>query len=235
MKKIPIPNPLSPNYQLTDFHVHTIYSPDSLTTPEKLLAACRRKGMDRIIITDHNTIRGAQEAQALDPKMVIVGEEIMTTEGEILAAFVQEEIPAGLTPAETIVRLNDQGAFISISHPFDIRRKGHWRAENLLEIVPQIDAIETFNARCTLPRFNRQAQQFAQQHNLSGTYGSDAHAAFEIGRGALYLPIFNDANSLRGALPQAISAPLRLSSPMVYLFSRYAVWAKKRSGSKFPD
>lgn len=221
-------NRLSTHYLLTDFHVHTIYSPDSLTTPEKLLAACQRKGIDRVVITDHNTIRGALEAQKLAPQRVIVGEEIMTSEGEILAVFVEEEIPAGLTPQETIARLKAQDAFISISHPFDLRRKGHWRVEALLEILPQIDAIETFNARCTLPRFNRQAQGFAKQHNLPGTYGSDAHAAFEIGRGALYLPTFHDAQTLRSALPRAISAPLRLSSPLVYLFSRYAVWRKNR-------
>ena len=222
------PNDQSPDYLLIDFHVHTIHSPDSLTTPEKLLAACRRKGIDRVIVTDHNTIRGALEAKALDPERVIVGEEILTREGEILAAFVKEEIPAGLSPEETIACLKAQNAFISISHPFDLRRKGHWRIENLLKIIPQIDAIETFNARCTLPRFNRQAQNFAQQHNLRGTYGSDAHAAFEIGRGALYLPPFKDAESLRTALQHAISAPLRLSSPLVYLVSRYAVWCKKQ-------
>ena len=226
MTKSLIPNRQSTNYLLTDFHVHTIHSPDSLTTLEKLLAACRRKKIDRIIVTDHNTIRGALEAKALAPERVIVGEEILTSEGEILAAFVKEEIPAGLSPEETIARLKAQNAFISISHPFDLRRKGHWRAEALLEILPRIDAIETFNARCTLPRFNRQAQRFAKEHNLPGTYGSDAHAAFEIGRGALYLPPFDDADSLRVALEQAISVPLRLSSPLVYIFSRYAVWKK---------
>ncbi len=211
---------------LVDFHVHTVYSPDSLTTPQKLLAVCRRKKIDRVVISDHNTIRGALAAKELDPDRVIIGEEIMTTEGEILAAFVQEEIPAGLTPQETIARLKAQDAFIGISHPFDIRRKGHWRTDQLQNILQHIDAIEIFNARCTLPYFNRQAQQFARQHNLLGTHGSDAHTAFEVGRGALYLPPFDDANTLRAALQQAISAPLQLSSPLVYIFSRYAVWRK---------
>lgn len=220
-------SPQSPNYLLTDFHVHTSASPDSLTKPEKLIAACRRKGIDRVVITDHNSIAGALRAKERDPERIIIGEEIMTSEGEILAVFVQEEIPAGLTPQETIARLKAQAAFISISHPFDLRRKGHWRVEALLEILPQIDAIETFNARCTLPHFNRQAQQFAKTHTLPGSYGSDAHAAFEIGRGTLFLPPFHDAASLRAALPRAISAPLRLSSPLVYLISRYAVWRKK--------
>ncbi len=109
-----------------EFHCHTCASQDSLTTPEELVAACRRKGIDRVVVTDHNTIAGARSAQALDPELVIVGEEIMTTRGEILAAFVREEVPRGLSPQEAIQRLKDQGAFISVSHPFDSFRSGGW-------------------------------------------------------------------------------------------------------------
>ncbi len=85
-----------------EFHCHTVYSKDSLTPPLALVEACRRKGIDRVVVTDHNTIAGAKVAQALDPKRVIVGEEIMTTKGEILAAFVIDEIPPMLSPQETI-------------------------------------------------------------------------------------------------------------------------------------
>jgi predicted metal-dependent phosphoesterase TrpH len=68
---------------LTELHCHTIYSKDSLTTPEKLLEVCERKGIDRIAITDHNTTAGAFHVQQLDPERVIIGEEIMTTKGEL--------------------------------------------------------------------------------------------------------------------------------------------------------
>src|SRR5574341_256822 len=137
-----------------EFHCHTIYSRDSLTRPEGLLAACRRKGIDRVVITDHNTIAGALLCQQIDPQRFIVGEEILTQAGELLAAYVQEEVPPGLEPKEAIRRLRDQGAFISVSHPFDTMRKGHWSLELLLEIAPLVDAIETFNARCYLPVYN---------------------------------------------------------------------------------
>src|SRR5919106_5843231 len=138
-----------------EFHCHTVYSKDCLTRPEDLVKTCRRKGLDRVVVTDHNTIAGASAAQAMDPERVIVGEEIMTTRGEILAAFVSEEIPKGLTPQETLRRLKDQGAYISVSHPFDRWRAGGWREEDLLEILPQVDAIEVYNSRCMHPRFNR--------------------------------------------------------------------------------
>jgi predicted metal-dependent phosphoesterase TrpH len=162
----------------------------------------------------------------MDPQRVIVGEEIMTREGELLAAFVQEAVPAGLPPLEAIARLRAQGAFISVSHPFDIFRSGHWRAAALLEITPLVDAIETFNARCWLPRFNRRAAAYARQHHLLFTVGSDAHAAVEVGMATLRLPPFHDAATLKAALAQA-EVEARLSPPWVHLFSRYASLRKR--------
>ena len=57
-----------------EFHCHTIASKDSLTRPADLVAAARRKGLDRVIVTDHNSIAGARAAQTLDPELIMVGE-----------------------------------------------------------------------------------------------------------------------------------------------------------------
>ena len=204
-----------------DFHSHTIHSKDSLSRPADLLAACRRKRVDRLVITDHNQIDGALQAQRLDPERFIVGEEIMTSEGELLAAFVQECVPAGLSPRETIARLRQQGAFISVSHPFDRQRNGAWRLPALQEIVSLVDAIETFNARCMVKEYNDEARAFAQRNNLPGTAGSDAHAVFEVGSAVLVLPDFHDAPSLQQAVRLG-QVEGRLSSPLVHLASVYA-------------
>ena len=212
--------------QRVEFHCHTIYSKDSLTRPRNLLEACRRKGIDRVVITDHNTIAGARAAQVLDPERVIVGEEIMTTRGEILAAFVTEEIPRGLSPQETIRRLKDQDAFISVSHPFDRWRNGSWREEHLLEILPQVDAIEVYNSRCMLPRFNREARHFVEEHGLAGTVGSDAHATFELGRSLMILEPFDGPEGLRKAIRNG-KQKVRWSPPWFHFSSRYAVIYKK--------
>jgi len=209
-----------------EFHCHTNASKDSLTSPRDLVDTCRRKGIDRVVVTDHNTIAGARAAQVLDPELVIVGEEIMTTQGEILAAFVSEEIPRGLTPGETIHRLQDQGAFISVSHPFDRWRRGGWREEHLLAILPQVDAIEVYNSRCMLPRFNREARRFAEKHNLAGTVGSDAHAAFELGRSLLVLEPFEGPEGLRNVIPTG-KQKVRWSPPWFHFSSRYAAIQKK--------
>jgi predicted metal-dependent phosphoesterase TrpH len=209
-----------------DFHCHTFYSKDGLTSLETLLATCRRKNIDRVVVTDHNTIQGALLAHQMDPDRVIVGEEIMTRAGELLAIFVSEQVPRGLAPQEAIERLREQGAFISVSHPFDALRSGHWELADLLSILPQLDAIETFNARCLWSGFNRRAQAFARQHGLPGTIGSDAHAAFEIGRAALRLPDFHDPESLRAAIRQGQQQG-GLSHAWVHLASTFAKTYKR--------
>lgn len=209
-----------------EFHCHTMASKDSLTSPRKLVDTCHHKGIDRVVVTDHNTIAGAFAAQALDPERVIVGEEIMTTKGEILAAFVTEEVPPYLTPQETIYRLKSQGAFISVSHPFDRLRNGAWQEEDLLEILPDVDAIEVFNSRCMDPKFNREAKAFAEKHNVAGTVGSDAHAAFELGRSLLLLEPFEGPEGMRKVIRAGIPK-VKLSSPWVHLTSRYAVLRKQ--------
>jgi predicted metal-dependent phosphoesterase TrpH len=209
-----------------EFHCHTIASKDSLTRPADLVETARRKGIDRLIVTDHNTIQGALAAQLLYPGLVIVGEEIMTTQGEILAAYVREEIPPGLSPQETIRRLKEQGAFISVSHPFDELRKGAWHEDDLLEILPFVDAIEVYNSRCMFPSFNRRAKEFAEKHNIAGTVGSDAHAAFEVGRSLMLLDQFTGPEEMRQVIRRGIPH-VRWSPPWFHLSSRYASIRKK--------
>jgi predicted metal-dependent phosphoesterase TrpH len=212
-----------------EFHSHTLASKDSLLRPADLVAAARRKGIDRVIVTDHNTIAGARAAQKLDPERVIVGEEIMTTRGEILAAYVTEEIPPGLSPQETIRRLREQGAFISVSHPFDRLRKGGWEEADLTEILPFVDAIEVFNSRCMLRRFNAEAGEFARRNGILGTVGSDAHAAFELGRSLMLLEPFEGPDELRAVIPRGVPQ-VKWSPPWFHLVSRFASLHKRIKG-----
>jgi predicted metal-dependent phosphoesterase TrpH len=214
------------DFYLVEFHCHTNASKDSLTAPQKLISEARRKGLGRLIITDHNSISGAKIARELDPELVIVGEEIMTTRGEILAAFVKEEVPAGLPPMEVIELLKSQGAFISVSHPYDTMRAGGWKEADLIDILPYVDAIEVFNSRCMKKGFNRAAQMFAEKHDIPGTVGSDAHAAFEVGRSVLRLKPFNSPDELRQVIRSG--EPITKASPSwFHLTSRYATVTKK--------
>ena len=214
-----------------EFHCHTIYSKDSLTRPETLVRAARKKGIDRLVVTDHNSIAGARAAKKIDPELVIIGEEIMTTQGELLAAFVTDEIPPQLPPLEAIRRLRKQGAFISVSHPFDKHRG--WELADLLEIVPLVDAVEVFNARCIFEQDNLAAADFARQHNLAGTVGSDAHTIRELGRAVLLADEFEDCETLKKVIRRA-QMRTRLSSPLIHVSSRFAVTVKKLGLVKRP-
>lgn len=211
-----------------DFHCHTVSSKDCLSKPQDVISAAKKAGLTKLVITDHNSIQGALIAKQIDPEFVIVGEEIMTTHGEILAAFVQEEIPAGLPPLKVLEMLRAQNAFISLSHPYDVHRKGHWQPEFLLEMLPFLDAIEGFNSRCVDESFNKKALHFASDNHVPITVGSDAHSLFEIGRSYLELPAFTTADELRMMIGQAVPVTRR-SSPLVHLTSRWAVLYKKIS------
>lgn len=210
-----------PHIMILEFHCHTYVSKDSLVRPADLVKACRSRGIDRVVITDHNSIRGALEARTLDPDLVIVGEEIMTTRGEILAAFLKEEIPSNLTPRQALLLLKEQGAFISVSHPFDTLRKGGWEEADLLEILPEVDAVEFHNSRCLLPEFNQRALDFATRYSIPGTVGSDAHTLWELGRSVLDLESFSGPDELRKCIRSAIPRVKR--SPWWVVFAtRYA-------------
>jgi predicted metal-dependent phosphoesterase TrpH len=209
-----------------ELHCHTCYSKDSLMTPANLLAVARRKRIHRLAVTDHNTIDGALEAQALDPARFIVGLEVMTSEGELLAYFVKENVPRDLSPEETIERLRAQGAVIGVSHPYDSIRHGSWEDAALRRILPLIDVIEVFNARTMTMHPNKRAHALAQSEGKPGIAGSDAHHPSEVGAVTMHMPDFETPPEFLKALADAQIVGRR-SSPLVHFFSRFATWRKK--------
>ncbi|HRE48115.1 MAG TPA: PHP domain-containing protein [Aggregatilineales bacterium] len=215
-----------------ELHSHTLYSADSLNDLETFVRVCRKRGIDRVAVTDHNTIQGALAMARIDPELVIIGEEIMTTQGELLAFFVREEIPPFLSPQETIRRLRDQGAFISVSHPFDRFRRGAWAAENLGAILDQVDALEVFNARCIYAEDNHKTAAFAAAQGKAGTVGSDAHFAYEIGRATLRMMPFEGAGDFALAL-QTAQHHTRLSPLWVHGVSKFAKRWNKAKGRTY--
>ena len=212
-----------------DLHVHTCASKDSAVHPVDAIKAAKRRGLDRICITDHNRIDGAMVAKEIDPEFVIVGEEILTTHGEILAFFVSEWVPPFLSHPETLDRLEGQGAFISVSHPFD-RHRHPWAKERLEAILPRLDAVEGFNARSLRGEDNDRSQAFAAMHNLPVTAGSDAHSTVEIGAAYLEIPIFTSVEEFRAGLAESTIRG-RLSPAWVHLITLANKW-RDRFGLK---
>jgi predicted metal-dependent phosphoesterase TrpH len=213
-----------------EFHCHSIYSSDSLASFEKLISTACNKGIKKLAITDHSNIEGALLAKKMAPDLIVVGEEVKTDRGEILAYFLSEGLPKGIKPEEAFKRLKDQGAFISLSHPFDSNRE-HWTEEEIERFLPYLDAIEVFNSRCMGKEPNARAFAFAISHNLGCMVGSDAHVHAEVGRSTLSLPDFHDPDTLRAALKSA-RAETKLSSPLIHFTSRYAYIKKAMQKSR---
>lgn len=210
-----------------DLHTHTIYSKDCLTRTVDFITRARSLGLNKIAVTEHNRLDGALVAKQLAPDLVIVGEEIMTTGGEIIGYYLTKEVPRGLSPQETIKRLRDQGAVITIPHPLDSLRRSAMRLDNVLAVIDDVDALETLNARCVRPQDNVAAAELSLKHQKLVTAGSDAHTLTEIGRCTLELPPFEDnAASFLAALQEA--KPVGQVSPFwPHLASTYARWRKR--------
>jgi len=207
-----------------DLHVHTCYSPDSLTSLEAVIETAHRRGLDKVAITDHNQLEGALRLRELAPELVIVGEEIRTTEGELLSFFLQEEVPGGLSPQETIARVRDQGGIVGIPHPMDQVRREAMGREALTRIRAQLDCVEVFNARCLLAMDNQRVATWAEELGLPGTAGSDAHHAIEIGQAYVEMPPFTGREDFLEKLIQG-RVQGRSSPLWVHFFS---TWAKMR-------
>ncbi|MDP6451736.1 MAG: PHP domain-containing protein [SAR202 cluster bacterium] len=186
-----------------DFHMHSHFSPDSEMSPEKIVRKCKKVGMNCIAVTDHNTTAGALAAREFADFMVIIGEEVGTSEGEVTGLFLEEEIPRGLTPTETAKRIKDQGGLVSVPHPFDRFRSSVITRRGLEEVLPFIDIIEGFNARNNLDADNRKAQAFAKEHNLLTSGVTDSHTTIELGRTYVEMPEFDGTpEGFKGALAQ---------------------------------
>ena len=174
-----------------DLHMHTNFSPDSLVSPERLVARCQKVGLSCIAVTDHNTTEGAKAVKSIAPFLVIVGEEVRTSEGEVTGLFLTDTIPEGLSIGETARRIKDQGGLVSIPHPFDRFRGEVISRKGLDEVVQYADIVEVFNARNNLSADDRKALDFAGEHGLLTSGVSDSHTTMELGRTYVEMPGFD--------------------------------------------
>jgi predicted metal-dependent phosphoesterase TrpH len=209
-----------------DFHCHTHLSRDALIDFESLVHRMDLRRIDMVAITDHNAVEGALEFRRRAPGQFLVGEEIKTTRGELLAFFLTELVPPGLSLQETIVRVQDQGGVVGASHPLDRWRREAMGRQALESIHEQLDFVEVFNARALSNSDNRLARQLAARWGLPGTAGSDAHAPWEVGRAYVEMPCFEGRDGFLDCLSQGQIGG-KVSSPLVHLASTYAKWRRR--------
>ncbi|MFH1335604.1 MAG: PHP domain-containing protein [Candidatus Zixiibacteriota bacterium] len=165
-----------------DFHIHSFYSFDSVLTPAKIVEISCRKGLDGIVVADHNTIRGGLETKDINrsPLVVIVGSEIKTEWGDVVCLFLEKEITTRRFLAVVVEVRKPEGIMI-LAHPF-------WKHTLTEELLGGVDLIETFNSRIS-PALNRKAEELALSRGIPQVAGSDAHLPWEIGRGITCLDV----------------------------------------------
>ncbi len=204
-----------------DMHVHTCYSKDGLLSPEEIVEHCQRKGLGALAITDHNSIAGALAVRDMAPFPVIVGQEVSTSQGEVMGLFLAREVPRGLSPPDAIALIKEQGGLAGIPHPFDRLRREALGKRFLEGIAGELDFVEGFNSRVTLAGDNRQAQEFAGSRGLPCTAGSDAHSGYELGRAYVEMSPFNGKEEFLESLASGHIVG-SLSPFYVHFFSVYA-------------
>ncbi len=163
-----------------DLHLHSIYSHDGQSSLRALIERSRECGLDRIALTDHNTVEGALELALMAPELTIVGEEAKTREGEVIGLFSTEPLTPYLMPEEVLDHIHEMGGLTYLPHPLD-RRRANFRPERLVQMAERIDIIEAYNPWCDAAA-NAAAAKLAADLGKVAATGSDAHGVEELGR-----------------------------------------------------
>jgi len=191
---------------------------------EQIVVRCRELGINCIAVADHNTVTGALKLREFAPFKIIVAEEILTPAGEIMGLFLNEAVPRGLSPQETISQIRNQGGLVAIPHPFG--RSWPWNNSILTstEILSQVDIIETFNSRTPFSSSIARARELATEQGKVASAGSDAHTLREIGRSYVEMPEFDGSDEFLNSLAQGKIFGQKSS----YLAHFASTWAKVR-------
>jgi hypothetical protein len=205
---------------VVDLHMHTDWSHDCSIPVAELLDHAERIGLGAIAITDHNAFGGALEAveQARRRNLVVIpGEEVKTDgQGEVIGLFLEVEIPRGMSFADTIAAVRDQGALVYLPHPFD-RLHAIPDPSTLHRHLAEIDVFEVFNARLLRDSFNDEALRFARKYRLLQGAGSDAHVLQGVGTGVVRMRRFEGPEEFLLSLRTA--EVLRRPKSLAYLQS----------------
>lgn len=168
-----------------DLHNHSYYSNDGCSSLEKMIKTAKRKGLDGIAITDHNTTEGWEEAKEVAKKheiFLVLGQEIKTKKngkatGDLLGLFLKEKIKS-IDLNEAIKEIKAQNGIAVIPHPF------HWFTPfkaGLEKYSKIVDAIEVINARIPIKSVDKKALEFAEKRGLAIVASSDSHFSKDVG------------------------------------------------------
>lgn len=212
-----------------DFHTHTHHSFDSMMKPARILQLAMERGLNGIVISDHDTVKGGLECAALNRSSdfkVIVASEIKTNVGDITVLNIKEEITAR-NFADVAAAAKNQGGLVLLVHPFH-----HHKLDEIN--FDAIDLVEGFNAR-EFPGNNAKAVELAKKKNKPVIAGSDAHLYSEIGNARTFYNDFSDLTKplsiegRRNAVSAEVTSQLikAYKTKSVKRFYRWVLWAPK--------
>ena len=164
-----------------DLHTHSTASPDGGLTAAHYQKVLDSGTLDIVAITDHNRIDFAILVQEQLGDRIIIGEEILTTEGEIVGLYLKQPIRPQLSASETIKQIKDQGGLVYIPHPFEKTRKA-LHPEIMEQLQDHIDIVEICNGRAFAQNRASQAVVWSKLNQIPGAASSDAHGWRGIGK-----------------------------------------------------
>ena len=200
-----------------DMHLHTLYSDGTASVAALLDHVERSTDLDLVAITDHERIDGALRARELHAAgdysfELVVGEEITTRRGHVLALFLTERVPALRPLAETLERIHDQGGIAIAAHPLapltPSLGSGSLRwAHRAADPRHHLDAIELMNPS-TAGRARRTARDrlHTELAGLAAVGNSDAHVLEGVGSGWTWFP-GTSAADYRAAIEAGTTRP----------------------------
>ena len=168
-----------------DTHLHTTNS-DGKLTPEQLIKNCKKRGLDWIIITDHNFNTVGGESRFDGDMLIIPGEEYTGNDGHVNIWGGGCPHLTGERPTEYVqyTRLaqeaHENGCTVSVNHPFC--KKCGWHME--LEDYP-MDCVEVWNAPMHIDNMTNLDwwhSQLLKGKRLPLVGGSDYHRDYFVTR-----------------------------------------------------
>lgn len=165
-----------------DLHVHTCYSEDAASSLEEIIFYAKKRRLNGIAITDHDSVEGTRRAMKLADKrgvMVIPGIEVTTLHGHVLGLNITTRVPQNLSLVETVEKIHEADGIAIAAHPL-VFIKSHMKQQ--IASASNLDGIEVINsAAFPFLLSTRLSRALAERLNLPQTAGSDAHHASEIG------------------------------------------------------
>jgi predicted metal-dependent phosphoesterase TrpH len=154
-----------------------------------------------VFLTDHETIEGAVHLWRDDPWGVVVGQEVMTSEGELIGLFLERRVASRLPPEEAVNQIKAQGGLVYLQHPYDRFRRALSEAA-IERIADRVDIVEVHNGRSDAEA-NEKAQELCAIIGAVAGAGSDAHTLEEIASMYVEMEEFEDAQDFLKKLQQA--------------------------------